>query len=496
MEKVILMTLLLWTISFNIAWAGHLPHFPVEKLDWHPCPAEYNYPSDFECAELAVPVDWNHPNGDTITLHINMAPATHPEKRIGSLIMNPGGPGGSASFDTAVFSEHPDRGWSSELRAHFDILGPDPRGVNRSTPIRCTPDLWNKRVSRFPKTEKAFNEMMQYFKEIGEDCQHQTGPLFNHTDTISVAHDMEAIRVALNEGPLNYLGFSYGTQLGSQYAELYPQNIRAMILDAVSDHGIPETPYAEDELRDYELVVNRFFDWAKTTEISPLYGQNVPKLFDDLIERANENPIPAPGCTQKPDDPKPCRPDVTGEELLFQFQFAVSDDFKYPVAAEFLSEALNGNATGLSASWYTGPTNQDYSEKGNVCQDWFHNSTWTEWQNRYNRLLSISPHVKGVSWTTNVLSACQSWPAPIVNPPKPLNITSISTNVLLVNALYDPQTPYKYAVSLQRAIEGSVLLTRDGDGHTSYTVHGDTQRAMDDYLINLTVPEHGTILDS
>lgn len=488
------MTLLLWTLSIDLAWTSALLNFPIKKIQWHKCPAGLGFPPNFECSKFEVPLDWNHPDGDKITLLINKAPAKRPDQRIGSLIINPGGPGGSASQMVAELSQGGDHGFSKELLERFDILGPDPRGIAPSTPIRCTPDLWNKRVSRIPKTEKEFNEMMNLFKEIGEDCERQTGPLINHVDTISVSHDIEAIRIALGEGPINYLGFSYGTQLGSQYAELYPHNIRAMVLDANCDHAITETAYAEDELRDFEMVVDRFFDWAKKNETSVFHGQDIGPRFDELIDRANKEPILAPGCSQDPSHPKPCRPDVSGEEILFRLQYVLLDDYNYPQATEWVSELFNGNATNFSKVWYTGRTHSDYSEKGNACQDWLHNSTWSQWKDRYNRLVSITPHLKGISWTTNVLASCQGWPSSIVNPPKPINITSASTSILLVNALYDLQTPYRWALSLQKSIKGSVLLTRDGDGHTSYTQRGDTQRAMDDYLINVNVPKPGTIL--
>ncbi|RFU26835.1 hypothetical protein B7463_g9506, partial [Scytalidium lignicola] len=427
---------------------------------------------------------------------MNKAPATDPSKRIGSLILNPGGPGGNGTKMVIELVTDPSTGASPALREHFDLIGPDPRAVGASTPTQCDPDLWNKRMTKFPKDEKAFNEVVAHWEKIGADCMQRTGPSFNYSDTISAARDLEAIRLALGEGPLNFMGFSYGTLLRSQYAELFPGNIRAMVLDANGDHSYTGTQFALQEMRDYEIVVEHFVEWAATNETSPLKGKDVGKLLDELFTCADEKPVPAPGCKQDSSRPLPCRPDVTGEEMKILLQDLIIFPFRYPLVAELVQEALNGNATGLSASWYTGSSHSDFSQNAIFCQDWLHSNTWTEFVNTDNLLRSVSPHLQGVTWFAFMEVMCQNWPSPITNPQRPINITGTSAPILLVNAIYDPQSPYAMAVTLQRGIEGSVLLSRDGDGHSSYSEHGQTQKAVDDYLINLNLPAMGTVYDT
>ncbi|OQV07199.1 hypothetical protein CLAIMM_11665 [Cladophialophora immunda] len=469
-------------------------------LQWKKCPSESGWPSDFTCTEFTVPVDWEVPDGPKITLFMNRAPSTSQNKRIGSLFVNPGGPGGSATDLVNELVTLPQESASANLRNHFDLIGLDPRAVGLSTPTRCNPDLWNKRTSKLPKSESAFNEMLAHYRAIGLDCMAQTGPSFNHSDTISAARDMEAARVALGEGPLNYMGFSYGSQLGSQYAELFPGNIRAMVLDANTDHSVNETSFSIDELRDFETVLDHFIEWATTNDTSPLKGKDVGAMVDDLFTKADATPVPAPGCKQDNSTSaiKPCRPDVTGEEMKYTIQDLIIFPFNYPALAQAFVEAFNGNATMMSQPWYTAPTHQDFSQLAIACQDWYHSSTWAEWVNRDNLLRSASPRLQGVTWTVFIQAMCQSWASPLANPPKPLNVThtGVSNPILLVNAFWDPQTPYSMAVNMQRGIQDSVLLSRKGDGHSSYSEHGATSRAMDDYLINLKLPAVGTVYDT
>lgn len=338
--------------------------------------------------------------------------------------------------------------------------------------------------------------MVAHWHNIGLDCMKRTGPSFNHSDTINAAHDLEAIRIALGQGKLNYMGLSYGTQLGAQYAELFPANIRAMALDAVTDHSVKAVDFAASSMRDLETVFEHFAEWASNNETSALYGQNVTGLVQDLLAAATKNPIPAPGCRQDKSSPAPCRSDVSAEELRTNMQTYVSNPGVWAYLTAALSQAIQGNATLLSKTWYTAPSNLEFSMAAVSCQDWTFDYTWAEWVNRDNLLLSVSPLLQGVSEVSGAQTICLKWPSPVLNPEKPINITHASANILLVNSLWDPQTPYEWAVNLQRQIKDSVLLTRRGNGHTSYGDHGDTSLAMDRYLINLTLPAFGTVYDT
>jgi len=189
---------------------------------------------------------------------------------------------------------------------------------------------------------------------------------------------MEAIRVALGEESLNYLGFSYGTMLGMAYAELHPENIRSMVLDGVLSHSQSETDMFVTESQAFEKEIGRFFDWCNTTPECALYGQDAPWMFDELIDRATKTPIAAPSCD------KDCRKDVTayelirgmgGDESMLRAVPPPGRSVGWSVLSENLKAAMDGNATAFSEPiWYEGisdiEANSLWADLGSECQDW------------------------------------------------------------------------------------------------------------------------------
>src|SRR5215213_405119 len=199
---------------------------PGPGLDWRPCPAPFptsatpvvdpaDFPPGLECATLSVPLDYGRPVDEQITIGLNRLPAIDPTQRIGSLIFNPGGPGGAASEVIALEALGVSL-FTPAVREQFDLIGMDPRGVGSSTPVRCDPVIWNDVVSWFPDDEETFTELRDHYRSFGESCLEMTGPLLNHLDTASVARDLEAVRLALSEGKLNFLGLSYGSERGTE----------------------------------------------------------------------------------------------------------------------------------------------------------------------------------------------------------------------------------------------------------------------------------------
>ena len=199
---------------------GAAPGWANGRIAWHGCGPEQ--PANLQCGELSVPLDYDHPHGAKITLGFNRLPAADPAHRVGSLIVNPGGPGGAGSQVVAVEAAGGHL-WNPALHERFDMIGMDPRGVGTSTPIQCDPDVYNQLVSLFPSTEAQFDQLASWARAFGQSCLERTGPLLGHVDTRSAARDMEALRRALGDGKLNFLGLSYGAHLGSAYAELYPE---------------------------------------------------------------------------------------------------------------------------------------------------------------------------------------------------------------------------------------------------------------------------------
>ncbi|KAE9378526.1 hypothetical protein N431DRAFT_330122 [Stipitochalara longipes BDJ] len=496
---------------------GNITSSTIEWTDCSPNPS-----TQLRCANFSVPLDWNTPKGPQINLALGMIPAANASQRIGYLMTNPGGPSGadigpnaSGDLGLGVTGEY----WrSSQLHQYFDIVGPDPRGVKSSSPIECDPELWTtaSQLSLFPQDENSYNQLVKAWEAAGRSCAEKSGEKLNHIDTASVARDFEAIRLALGDEPMNYLGFSYGTQLGSQYAELYPERIRSMVLDAILDHTQDEVYSLQTESSGYEDTLIQFFSWCSEDVSCAFHDtKEFPTVFDNFINAANHNPIPAPQCQNISSPIYPCAPFASGYDILTLLQEGLlipSADSGlaapgWALLSSYLQIAMQKNDASVfstrNATSSTALIFSDYPYTAIICQDWNRtNLSWPEFQSKMYMANVISPHTHGQGefWRLNV--RCMNWPAPVANPPHSIapafqNLT-LKTPVLLVNAFYDPETAYPFAVNLQREFgeRNAVLLSRNGSGHTSWYAKGDTHFAINDYLINLKVPQPATVLQN
>ena len=469
-------------------------------LRWGPCPTPGS-PDELQCASLDVPLDYAHPRGPTTTITVNRLPSTGPNP-IGSLLFDPGGPGGSGT--ELVFAESLGLGFFTKAtREHFDLVGVDPRGVGLSSPVRCDPALLNERVSLFPRNEAEFRRLVAHNHALGLSCRRLTGPLLEHVDTVSAARDLEAVRRALGQGRLNYLGLSYGSQLGSTYASLYPHRFRTLALDGALDHSLSPVTLFRDEARAYEDSFDRFAGWCARTATCALHGRNVPALVDQLLATAARTPIPAPTCVARGG----CRPDVTAEDI----RFAVQGLLLFPTPIPFIADdGWNGLATALrdaaagDASALSPPLAASEADPGLngsaiaiECLDWPTPVRSLADLRRLQALgRAVAPRFGGASQSWTVLAGCVGWPAPVVNPPRPFTART-RTPILITNATHDPSTAYPWAISLARRLPSSVLVTRNGDGHTTYLTRqpSHTQAAIDDYLATGRTPPRGTVFD-
>jgi len=467
-------------------------------LDWRACPFP-DAPAELQCASIQVPVDYAHPHGPTTTVTVNRLPATgtHP---VGSLFFDPGGPGGSGT--ELVYAESLGLNFfSASTRENFDLIGLDPRGVGLSSPIRCDPALLNQQVSLFPTDEAGFRRLVARNQALGRSCRQLTGPLFEHVDTVSVARDLEALRQALGEGKLNYLGLSYGSQLGSTYAELFPTRIRTLALDGALAHSLSPATLFNDESRAYEDSLNRFIDWCAQTTSCALHGRDVGRLFDSLVAAADRTPIPAPTCVQQGG----CRPSVTGEDirlnaqslLLFKTPIPFIADEGWNDLALALQQAEAGDASALAVPIATEPSGSALNGSAIAieCLDWPTPIRTLSDLRRLQRLgQTAAPRLGGASQSWTLLTGCIGWPAPVANPPRPIVVRN-APRILITNSTHDPSTAYPWALQLHRDLPSSVLVTRDGDGHTSYLTHGTsrTRAAIDRYLVSGRTPPPGTV---
>ncbi|KAI0508335.1 TAP-like protein-domain-containing protein [Xylaria bambusicola] len=463
-----------------------------QSIKWGACSDQF--PDPLTCATFRVPLDWNnihsHSN-ETVELGMVRLEAEDKENRIGYLFVNPGGPGGQATSTVSGLSDRVD----PEIRARFDIIGLDPRGVGISTPVQCDPAAFNKRVKFMPTTEKEYDALVQYNKDLGANCLKKTGPLVNFVDTISAVKDHEAVRLALGE-KATYLGLSYGTQLFSQFAALFPDSFRAIVLDGNLQRSQSESSNLLIESTAYQATLGKFFEWCTATDECALQGADVEAVFKSVRDKASAEPIPAPGC-----DDKSCRSDVTEEDFLFTAQGFMISERNWPRFSQALVEADKGNATLVSQfnQIAIGDAYEDsylYAGTAIGCQDWAHASTGlADVVEKQNLGAVFSPLTLGACQSYKLQTSCIGWPAPLSNLPAPI-VYDGDVKLLMVNSLYDPSTSYTWALGLQKEIENAVLLTRNGSGHTSYLLGGETTNITNQYLLHLELPKPGTVTSS
>jgi pimeloyl-ACP methyl ester carboxylesterase len=470
------------------------PSNSTSAIKWTNCTNKD--PPNLQCAQIQAPIDYKHQNGEQFTLFIARLKANG-TSRVGSLVYNPGGPGGSASEAVIATAQGITGIFSQNLISSYDIIGLDPRGVGQSNPIKCDPTILNTRISTFPKTDDEFNALVNRNKAFGASCKNKTGALLDHMDTTHFVQDIEFVRQALDDGELNFLGLSYGTMIGAAYAEAYPKNVGRMVIDGITDHSASEMDFITSAAATYEATLNKFFQWCNTTSSCALHGKDVAGILDNLIIQAEKKPIPAPGCSTI--GQSACLSDVSGDEILWSVKNGLAPGLSaWPALSLNIVNATQGDATALSASYYNEETSPFFSAAAISCQDFTQTTkSLVDLTLRKQMMGILAPHTNGMSMTWNLYATCIGWPATLTNPQHVLaSKVKSAPPVLLVNSLWDPATSIEWANSVRLQMPNSVLVVRNGAGHTSYGQVGKTTMAIDAFLVNGTMPAQGTMYDN
>ena len=438
-------------------------------------------PSDARCYTLWVVLDYADPSLGTIPTSVVVIPARDPAERIGSLLVNPGGPGESGvqfvERDLSIFSS---------LDERFDIVGFDPRGTTGPDAVDCVgTDALDHDIEQDPLvvgSPTAEADLVASTLAFDDGCRLHSGWLLPYLGTADAARDMEALRVALGDPRLTYFGFSYGTALGATYASLFPNHIRAMVLDGDIDPSLGYLQQSVEQGASFEASYQEFVSRCQTEDGCPL-GEQPDAAISGLLARLGSDPVRAPDGRA-----------VGRGTAIAALIAAMYDPGSWDGFYTALADAIQGDVTPLQSlvDTYTGrgPHGYDPSASAEVainCADHSVPETLADYDAAALSVESDEPHF-GEDEVYSVLS-CAYWP--VHGPaPAPLRVTG-APPILLVGATHDPATPYAWSVSLQRQIAGSVLLTRDGYGHTSYVFSGCVQSAVNTYLEELTVPAAG-----
>jgi pimeloyl-ACP methyl ester carboxylesterase len=441
----------------------------VDELDWEPCE---QYPSA-ECAEFQVPMDYSAPDGETLTLSLARVLAPD-DTRIGTLFTNPGGPGATASdFAIALPIVLP-----AEITERFDIVGVDPRGLETNA-IDCGVDMTELyQIDHAPESGEEAQLLLEASEDYVDACDEHAGDLLPHMGTRDVARDLDAVREAMGEDQMNYLGYSYGTVIGQVYADMFPDRVRAMVLDGIVQLGPAGPDNARAQAQGFERALASFAEDCNATDTCPL-APDAMGAIEELIDKVDAAPIPASGDR-----------DLGPGELKLGLVLPLYHPQDWPTLATSVARALEGDGTPMMALADQYLSLADFGVYYAVsCLDF-------SWPDDPEALLAEgadaaeeSPHFGEA--VVNDYVRCSMWPAEA----EPLSeITAPGTPpILLVSTTGDPATPHEGAVQVAATLESGVLLTYDGEGHgvVGYGVPC-VDNAVVGYLVNLDPPADGT----
>ncbi|MGN9810978.1 alpha/beta hydrolase [Micromonospora sp. BQ11] len=448
-----------------VAAARPAPTAPT--IAWSPCPTQ----PAAECGVLSLPVDWSHPEGERFELAVARRKATDPEARIGSLVFGPGGPG-----DSGVDRILSDDRFSAEMRRRFDVVSFDPRGIGRSNPVVCSAALLGLQPQVI-RDQVEFDRTLADNARLREDCRARTGPLFDHVDSGSAARDLDALRAALGESRLTFHGSSYGTLLGALYAELFPDRVRAIVLESVVDHSLDTRAFLDTQAATAEDSFDEFVAACERTPTCPLHGRDVRAVWADLLDRADRGGLSdGSGVALSP----------SALSTLAQRRLKGPDWHGLATLIDTLDRSVS--PTRPAPAGTAGPEAVAKNPFAVFCADWhLPVRTHREYDRHLRRLARIAPDVR-YPQALAAIGVCLGTSAPVANPQHRLRVDT-DTPLLVVNSRHDPVSGYGWATNVTRQLGRSgVLLTYDGWGHGTYTRSPCVGSAVDSYLIALQVP--------
>ena len=464
---------------------SELQHYYAQTLSWASCD------SGFQCATMKVPLDYAHPADGDISLSVVRRPATGQGfKRLGSLLVNPGGPGGSA----VDYAEYAASSYPSPVRASYDIVGVDPRGVARSSPISC---LTDKQMDAYtatdttPQTQTQIDALVAADKSFAQSCAQRSGKLLSHVSTVESARDMDVLRALLGDAKLNYLGKSYGTFLGATYAGLFPSRVGNMVLDGAIDPTLGPLPLNSEQAGGFETAFGAFANDCAHRSGCPLGGTaaQAGTKIDELFTAWNSHPLSTG--TSRPLD------EALGMTGVIA---AMYDQGQWPQLRLALTQAERGDGSGLLAlsdQYYERDPSGHYSNLmyANAAVNCLDLPAAASDPQQVEQQLAMyqkaSPHF-GTSLAWSGLT-CAYWPVKPTGEAHTIPAHGAGP-ILIVGTTRDPATPYAWAQALAGQLDSGVLLSYDGDGHTAYARGSDcVDTAVNLYLLSGRVPAKGTV---
>jgi pimeloyl-ACP methyl ester carboxylesterase len=452
-----------------------LQDFQGQKIKWRTC-----YDSML-CTDVLVPIDYTNIKLGTFKISVLKHEASNKEDRIGSMFVNPGGPGASG-VEYAYQAEYI---VSPELLALFDIVGFDPRGVGRSAPIRCLTDDEtdaNYASDSKPDNPAEFETLVKEAQAYVAKCEKNTKNLTAYS-TENAARDMDVIRAVLGDKKLNYLGKSYGTYLGTIYAQLFPGKVGRLVLDGAIDPDATPVQQSITQAVGFDNALDAFIKDCLQLDTCPLPKDATKGYFTDLFDSVAKKPLTT-------------RSKRVATETLVVLGTASAlydNESGWPMLRLALKQATDGKGSMFLtlADAYTGrqlngtyPSNEGDSGFVIDCLDW--NDGRSNEQIEKDALMFKDQAPAFGPYLSYSGIACKYFPGI----KQPIKIKQIKTTpIIVIGTLRDPATPYSWAVALNKLITNSLLITLDGDGHTGHG-RGSTcvDKTVDEYFITGKIP--------
>jgi pimeloyl-ACP methyl ester carboxylesterase len=455
-----------------------LQAFYTQKLVWKPCVGLY-------CTTLTVPIDYAHPAAGAIQLAVSRELTTHSPK-IGEVVVNPGGPGASGIqfLDSAAGFIR------TQLGNEFDVVSFDPRGIGSSAPIRCLTSAQLDQWVAFeadPASPSAVAAQDQLAKGFAAGCQGKAGALLAHVSTVDTARDLDVLRAALGEPKLTYLGFSYGTFLGAIYAQLFPQNVRALVLDGALDPAASAVELDEVQAQGFEVALKSWIANCVTSSKCPLgtSAATAEQRLDTWLATLRTAPVAG----------------SSGRTLTWSLAvqgiaaalYTIEDWDGLTIS---IGAAMKGNPVGLLRLSDQIDGRQDDGSYDNLIES----NMAINCVDR-PRIGPIAAYAAAaaagakdgptfgqfIGWG-NV--ACADWPVAPELAPGPISPAG-SPPIMVIGTLRDPATPYRWAQALAKEAKGP-LLTYDGDGHTAFLQSSCVDAVVKTFVVSLKDPAPGT----
>ena len=456
--------------------------FIVNPIVWTACDGSTN--PEVECGNIEVPFDYADPEQGSFVLYVKKHNAASPADRIGSMMVNPGGPGfgGSSLADDAQYY------FSQDLIDHFDIIAWDPRGTGESTPAVDCVDTFDEYfgLDSPPETPEEKQALIDASQAFNDKCAENSGTILPYISTQASAQDINSLRLALGEEKVSFFGFSYGSELGTTWATMFPETVRAIVVDGAVDPNASSTEEGMNQAKGFEGQLATFLKQCSDKTTCAFHnGGKAEAAFDKLVLDIDTTPL----------EVSKDRTPVTQGVLFTAVAQAMYSDYYWPQLSEALSEAQNGDGKGILQLYDDYYQRKDDGTYGNEleaflaisCLDDPGASSVEDVDSHIEDFIAAAPRLGG---NFAYGYSCALWP---VKQASKVTITGKGAGpIVVVGTTGDPATPLDSTRKMALGLEKGILIVVDANQHTGYGANSCVVKAVDDYLIKLTVPANET----